>query len=538
MNKCGNTLLHCPKRCNNRRQLKRRVMAEHLEKECPNRPDKCVHCEMKDTHANIRNHDRTCPKKPALCPNQCGILVIRQDLQRHVQADCERTVIECQYRSVGCKAKEERRTIAAHEKDGNVHFKIALDAAVGLKCTVGKLEGTVEELTSANAAARKQLQDMASMVKVLQDTVVDLQNTVVGLREANIKLQASTDSVGVLEEKSRTIDSKDSITFCVSGFQNRKDTGETFTSPPFYVGCNGYCMALRVDVNGYGDGRGTHVSAFLPILEGKHDANLKWPFKGAFTFTLLNQLEDQNHRNSTLTFKVSDSVLVGSVWGFTKFIHQSCLAYNLSANTQYLKDDALYFRVSVEVADHKPWLQCKIDHSIAMKSSFHELEEKNQTLKSNESMTFQVSEYRMKKDSNERYYSPSFYTSPGGYHMAVLVDTNGDGLGKGTHMSVFALLRKGKYDTCHKWPFIGEILVTLLNQLEDKNHISKTISITFTNFGSTRGFSKFIAHSKLAHDKVKNTQYLKDDTLYFRVSVEYEADHKPWLQCTIKPLTS
>jgi hypothetical protein len=38
------------------------------------------------------------------------------------------------------------------------------------------------------------------------------------------------------------------------------------------------------------------------------------------------------------------------------------------------------------------------------------------------------------------------------------------------------------------------------------------------------GCSGFIAHSKLAHDPLKNTKYLKDDTLYFRVS-----DHKPWL---------
>jgi hypothetical protein len=39
-------------------------------------------------------------------------------------------------------------------------------------------------------------------------------------------------------------------------------------------------------------------------------------------------------------------------------------------------------------------------------------------------------------------------------------------------------------------------------------------------------YSDFIAHSKLAH---KNTQYLKDDTLYFSVSV-LAADHKPWLE--------
>ena len=36
----------------------------------------------------------------------------------------------------------------------------------------------------------------------------------------------------------------------------------------------------------------------------------------------------------------------------------SALGYDAKKNTQYLKDDTLYFRVSVAVADHKPWLEC------------------------------------------------------------------------------------------------------------------------------------------------------------------------------------
>jgi hypothetical protein len=36
----------------------------------------------------------------------------------------------------------------------------------------------------------------------------------------------------------------------------------------------------------------------------------------------------------------------------------STLAHNLETNTKYLKDDTLYFRVSVEVDGLKPWLKC------------------------------------------------------------------------------------------------------------------------------------------------------------------------------------
>ncbi len=49
-----------------------------------------------------------------------------------------------------------------------------------------------------------------------------------------------------------------------------------------------------------------------------------------------------------------------------------------------------------------------------------------------------------------------------------------------------------------------------------------------TTVGDSWGDPMFIPHSALGHDPVKNTQYLKDDTIYFRVKVE---DNKPWLQC-------
>ena len=46
------------------------------------------------------------------------------------------------------------------------------------------------------------------------------------------------------------------------------------------------------------------------------------------------------------------------------------------------------------------------------------------------------------------------------------------------------------------------------------------------------GFRKFTSHSKLMLNPAKNTQYLKNDTLYFRVSADVP-DHKCWLECTV-----
>ena len=57
-----------------------------------------------------------------------------------------------------------------------------------------------------------------------------------------------------------------------------------------------------------------------------------------------------------------------------------------------------------------------------------------------------------------------------------------------------------------------------MNQLADENHRSMTIEHEVQNniqVGKGLGYPQFISHSELSHNPVKNTQYLKNNTLYF-----------------------
>ena len=223
---------------------------------------------------------------------------------------------------------------------------------------------------------------------------------------------------------------------------------------------------------------------------------------------------------------------LGSEWGYGNYVLQTELVHDPVKNTQYLKDNTLHFRVLVEVTTETTR---KLQETVAKLQ--HELQNRSITLKKNESMTFAMPQYQKKKKGNEIFISPSFYSSPNGYHMAVRVYANGHGDSKDTHVSVYAVILEGKYDAGLKWPFIRKVHFTLLNQLEDKNHYNRTVPFTAVankHVGSeVYGYHQFIPHSLLAHDPVKNTQYLKDDTLYFRVSVDPEvAESKPWLECT------
>ena len=88
-------------------------------------------------------------------------------------------------------------------------------------------------------------------------------------------------------------------------------------------------------------------------------------------------------------------------------------------------------------------------------------------------MTFKLTDYKVEND--EEFMSPSFYTSPEGYHMSIKVHANGNCSGEGTHVSVFVYILEGRNDSKLKWPFIGSVKIELLNQLEDDNHHIKTV---------------------------------------------------------------
>ena len=124
--------------------------------------------------------------------------------------------------------------------------------------------------------------------------------------------------------------------------------------------------------------------------------------------------------------------------------------------------------------------------------------------------------------------------------MCICVHANGDGDGKDTHVSVFVHLMKGENDDFLQWSFTGTVVFKLLNQLEDKNHHSLSVTFSSDNDTSKRainkerarncwGRPKYIPHSNLGHNTAKNCQYLKDDRLVFKISAVAESSPTPWL---------
>lgn len=142
-----------------------------------------------------------------------------------------------------------------------------------------------------------------------------------------------------------------------------------------------------------------------------------------------------------------------------------------------------------------------------------------------------VEGYQEKKESDHHEYLAPIYTHFGGYKFCLEVVANGDGHGKGTHVSVHIHLMQGDNDDNLRWPFKGTIKLSLLNQLEDgQQHTGQAFSpqpeisksacarvIKGQRASNRWGQSQFISHQDLGYNVPKNSQFLKDDTLFLRV---------------------
>ncbi len=85
---------------------------------------------------------------------------------------------------------------------------------------------------------------------------------------------------------------------------------------------------------------------------------------------------------------------------------------------------------------------------------------------------FTLDNYEGRRERGDMGWSSTpFYTHLNGYRMCLWVDVGGNGPGKGIYISVFLSLMRGDHDTKLKWPFRGSVIVQLLNQRDEENHV-------------------------------------------------------------------
>ncbi len=286
----------------------------HELNECPKRQYTCPHCREAGVYdERTTAHLEVCPKVEITC-KKCSLQISRCDESRHPLV-CRNEPVHCTYYTIGCEDNPLRKDLGTHEEDTQLHLSLATKEILRL---------------------RKDL----------------------GTHEENTQLHLLLATKEILRLRNRLL-LKNTLIFRLKFEDNN------IFSPAIFTSASGYKLCIQVNANGYGDGKGTHVSVHAYLMKGDNDNSLSWPFTGTVTIELLNQLEDKNHLKYTLTFpaddvasqRVVDGERAPRRYGWNKFISHTDLAHKTLANRQYLKDDTLIFRLSAEAPNYKPWLE-------------------------------------------------------------------------------------------------------------------------------------------------------------------------------------
>ena len=143
-------------------------------------------------------------------------------------------------------------------------------------------------------------------------------------------------------------------------------------------------------------------------------------------------------------------------------------------------------------------------------------------------LTWKIDEYARKRreavlGSKVSFCSPCFYTSRFGYKMCARIYLNGDGMGRGTHISLFLVLMRGEYDAILPWPFRQKVTFILLDQ-DNVGHVTDA----FRPDPNSSSFQRPRREANIASgwpmlcsiEELNNHAYVRNNTMFFKIIVD------------------
>ena len=153
------------------------------------------------------------------------------------------------------------------------------------------------------------------------------------------------------------------------------------------------------------------------------------------------------------------------------------------------------------------------------------------------SMIWKIPQFSQRKADAENgkcasILSPPFYSGRYGYKMCLRLYIMGNGIGKGTHLSLFFVVMRGEFDNILQWPFTHKVTFKLINQAggrlsdivdtfkPDPMNISFRKPKSEMNYAS--GCPQFISHAVL-----EGGGFIVDNTLFIKCSIDTSTIQHP-----------
>ena len=127
-------------------------------------------------------------------------------------------------------------------------------------------------------------------------------------------------------------------------------------------------------------------------------------------------------------------------------------------------------------------------------------------------------------------FSLPFYSGRYGYKMCLRLYIMGDGIGKGTHLSLFFVVMRGEFDNILQWPFTHKVTFKLINQAGGRDIVDTfqpdPMSSSFrkpkSNMNIASGCPRFVSHTKL-----ERGGFIVDDTVFIKCMIDTSTIRHP-----------
>ena len=151
------------------------------------------------------------------------------------------------------------------------------------------------------------------------------------------------------------------------------------------------------------------------------------------------------------------------------------------------------------------------------------------------SMIWKIPQFSQRKADaqNGKYtsiFSLPFYSGRYGYKMCLRLYIMGDGIGKGTHLSLFFVVMRGEFDNILQWPFTHKVTFKLINQAGGRDIVDTfqpdPMSSSFrkpkSDMNIASGCPRFVSHTEL-----ERGGFVVDDTIFIKCTIDTSTIHHP-----------
>ena len=162
----------------------------------------------------------------------------------------------------------------------------------------------------------------------------------------------------------------------------------------------------------------------------------------------------------------------------------------------------------------------------------------NRTLFPSSPWIFKINDFERHRREKKVFYWKLF-SHPAGYKFVIRAEVKY--YYDGDYISASYFTEDGPNDSTLKWPFDGRVTVTLLNQVEDRHHRTRTIS-----FRKETGSAPDELEEELPAEELPvYNQFLKDDCLFFCITItsactlsslyRVDMEEEEWVDETLVP---